>query len=493
MLTERETITESSLPDYNQLPAEPSAEKPTRKRKAKPRRRVREEKAPEPNQVKVNASFSMPVEQLAQLAQSPEEEEDEDNEEEIEEAEEAYPRDNRHLLYGPGLASVPFQPRLAADDHSESVREHLRQVSEANAFKAKIWRVPEGFARRNPLIQRKPSNPIGWSYQGEFSYDPETLDDDLLSMFSDGHYFVEIREHGRFVQGLLKTVGDPSSSETVMPPTVQAAVHEHAPPDPLKEAKANAFAMNAVVDAATRLAEVAAHQQPAQHPKPQTLKERLEELKLMQQMFAPPQPQAQQQHDPLEKLASALEGETLKRILSSIKSENPVAPVEPSTTIWDWAMEIVPHVAPGLNALMAGAGVWLRSLGQQPVAINQQPAQTAPQKPSQLPQPAPPQPEPPIEEPATEGEGVDIQFLMQDLINNVPPAETAEKVKALARSKPFLRPFLKQYLAKENRILWEELAQLCETEAEANELREGLDACTWKDDWLNALKKHLQS
>ncbi len=491
MLTERDTASNESFHDYNQ--PDPPEAKPRKKRA--PRRKRENEEAPAPRsesgQVKVKADFTMPVERFARLA----EEEVDDDEEEIEEIEEADSRNYRHLLYGNGLASVPVQPRVVTEDHSESVREHLRQVSEANAFKARIWRVPDTFAKRNPLIQRKPANAIGWSYQGEFAYDPDTLDDDLLSVFTDGHYFVEVREHGKFVQGMLRTVGDPSSAETVVTPAAQPTViHESAPaPDPLKDAKANVYVMNSVVEAATKLLEAQAHQQPPAPSKPPSLKERLEELRLMQQMFAPPQP-ALSQTDPLEKLASALESESMKRILSTIKSDNPVAPVEPQSSFWDFAAGAMETLAPGLNPLLAGLGRYLAGLAQASPA--QSPAPTNPARPTQIPAP--------VEAPVVESEasstteteednGVNIQFLIQDLINQVPAEQTAQKVRQMSAGKPFIKPFLKQYLAKENAALWEELISLCESDGEAATLREGLAECTWKDDWLDALKKHLQS
>jgi len=365
--------------------------------------------------------------------------------------------------------------------------------------------VPPAFAARNPLIARKPASAPGWAYQGEIPFDPETLDSDLLTLFNDGHYFVEVRERGEFRSGMLKTVGDPASLETMMPPAASPViVQEHAtpPPDPLKDAKAQTHIMESVISAATRLIEAQAIAQPVQPVKPPSLKERLEELKLMQQMFAPQQPQ-QQQHDPLEKLASALEGETLKRILSTIKSENPIAPAEPPTSFWDFAAQAAEYLAPGLNPLLAGLGQWLLNSIPSVQAPQQQKQQQRPTPPRPLPSP---QPQPPAatsdaadeqlpetgEEPATEEEGVSIQFLIQDLIANTPTDQTAAKVKELMRTRPFVRPFLKQYLAKDNAAIWEELIGLCETEQEAATLREGLASCTWKEDWLNSLKQHLQ-
>jgi hypothetical protein len=475
MLTERDNTTEIVPPNHNEMSAEQAPEKPRRKR-SYTRRRLREEK-PEPNQVKVNANFSLPIEQFAQLANDQFEE---DDEEEIEEVEETDSRDRRHLLYGPGLASLPFQPRVAAEDHSESVREHLRQVNEASAFKARIWSVPAAFAQRNPMIQRKPKVAPGWAMRGEIQYDPDSLESDLLALFADGYYFVEIRERGQFHSGQMVTVGDPSSPEVTMPQTVQRTiVHEPAAaPDPLKDAKANAFVMNSVIEAATKLLEAQAHQQPAQQKQP-SLKDRLEELKMMQQMFAPAQPQ-QQQRDPLER------------------------PAEQLSSFWDFAAQAAEYLAPGLNPLLAGVGQWLLASLQPTPPPQQPPPMQRPvsNKPPQLPQRTPvttapatvvEQPSDAGEEPATEDDGVNIQFLVSDLLANEAPQVTADKVKAMLRSKPFIRPFLNEYLSKPNAELFGLLIGLCEGEQEAVTMREGLQACTWKEDWLNSLKRHLRN
>lgn len=485
MLTERDTTSNEPFHDYNQ--PDPPEAKPRKKRAPRRKRVVEEPPAPrvESGQVKVKADFTMPVERFARLA----EEEFDDDEEATEEVEEADPRDYRNMLHGNGLASMPVQPGVVAETHSESVREHLRQVSEANAFKARIWRVPDTFAKRNPLIQRKPANAIGWAYQGECAYDPETLDDDLLSVFSDGHYFVEVREQGKFVQGMLKTVGDPSSPEAAMPPTAQSAViHEPmaSAPDPMKEAKANIVAMNAVVDAATRLAEVAAHQQPPPTQKTPSLKERLEEFEMLKRIFSPPQ--TPQQADPFEKFLGMVQSEAFQKVLSTIKSDNPVAPVEPQSGFWDFAAGALESLAPGLNPLLAGAGRYLASLGQVPLSQSPAPATSA--QPSQI---SAPVDAPPVVEAEEEETGVSIQFLVQDLIAQVPAELTAQKVKQMAANNPFVKPFLKQYLAKDNAALWEDLIALCESEEEATTLRNGLAECTWKDDWLNTLKQQLQS
>ncbi len=484
MFTERETEATETTTEQHETHTEPPAEKPRRKRRA-PRRRVREEK-PEPNQVKVNASFSVPVEQFAQLANDQYEEEDD---EEIEETEEIDSLADRNLLFGAGLASVPFRSPMDGTGHAAHVRDHLRQVSEANAFKAKIWQVPESFAIRNPLIQRKPASVPGWSMRGEIQYDPETLETDLLALFADGYYFVEVRESGQFRSGQLITVGDPSA-KAVIPAMVQPTiVHEPAPPvDPVKEATAQAKILDTVLTATTRLLEAQTAQQPAQ-PKQPSLKERLEELKLMQQMFAPPAP-SQQQRDPLEKLAEALESETLKKILGSIKSDNPVeAPAEQGTGFWDFAMNAIETLAPGLNPLLAGLGRMLMTNGATSNAPN--PAPKPVNKPAVIPGNSLPPAEPP--ETVEEEEGVDIRFLIQDLADNVPPEQTAQKVKDLLANKPFARPFLRQYLAMDNQAIWDALAGLAENETEAAALRKALEACEWREDWLNSLKQHLQS
>ncbi|HMV47035.1 MAG TPA: hypothetical protein PLD20_05845 [Blastocatellia bacterium] len=491
MLTERDTTSNEPLHDYNQ--PEPPEAKP-RKKRAQRRKRVVED-APTPRvesgQVKVKADFTMPVERFARLA----EEEFDDDEEETEEVEEIDSRDYRHLLYGNGVAPMSIQPGVVAETHSESVREHLRQVSEEATFTARIWRVPSGFAIRHPLIRRKPKSAPGWAYQSDLPYDPETIEGDVLQAYGDGHYFIEVRENGRFQTGMLITVGDPASVEVQMTPTTtpQGTVYEATPappPDPVKEAQAQAKIIDTMTNAYTRLLEVQSHQQPVQPPEPPSLKERLEELRLMQQMFAPQQPAASHA-DPMEKLAAALESESIKRILSTIKSDNPVAPVEPQTSIWDFLSGAMETLAPGLNPLLAGAGRYLAGLAQASPA--QSPAPTNPSRPTQIPAPVE-SPAVGSEEITEEDNGViSIQFLLQDLINQVPAEQTAQKVRQIANSYPLIKPLLKQYLAKDNAVLWEEFIARAQSDGEAATLREGLAECTWKDDWLNALKKHLQS
>ncbi len=485
MFTETESNVTETLTEQHEPHTEPSAEKPRRKRTYRPRR-ARMEKPEAGNQVKVNASFSVPVEQLAHFASDQSEDYDD---EEIEETEEIDSPADRNLLFGAGLASVPFRSPVDATGHAAHVRDHLRQVSEANAFKAKIWQVPESFAIRNPLIQRKPASVPGWSMRGEIQYDPETLETDLLALFADGYYFVEVRESGQFRSGQLVTVGDPSSAKPAMTAVQPTIVHEAPPPvDPVKEATAQAKILDTVLTATTRLLEAQTSQQPAQ-PKQPSLKERLEELKMMQQMFAPPV-QPQQQHDPLEKLVEALESETLKKILGTIKSDNPVeAPAEQGGGFWDFANNAIEMLAPGLNPLLAGLGRMLMSSGVASNAPNPAP------KPVHQPAAIQVSAVPPVEpsETVEEEEGVDIRFLIQDLADNVPPEQTAQKVKDLMANKPFARAFLKQYLAMDNQAIWDALASLAENKTEAAALRQALEACEWRDNWLNSLKQHLQS
>ena len=493
MFTETESNATETLTEQHEPHIEPAAEKLRRKRTYKPRRARTEQPKPEPNQVKVSANFSLPIEQFAQLANDQSEDYDD---EEIEETEEIDSPVDRNLLFGTGLASVPFRSPVADEGRAEYVRDHLRQVSEANAFKAKIWRVPEGFAIRNPLIQRKPASAPGWAYQGDIPYDPDSLDSDLLTLFSDGFYFVEIRERGLFRSGMLKTIGNPAakSSDAVAPivPPQPVYIHEPAPVvDPVKEATAQAKILDTVLTATTRLLEAQTAQQPAQQKQP-SLKERLEEMKLMQQMFAPPAP-TQQQRDPLEKLAEALESETLKKILGTIKSDNPVEPQPEGSSFWDFASGAVEQLAPGLNPLLAGLGRWLMTTafsgdgGQQPKPVNQSAAiPVGTSLPTQQTNATPPEATP-------EDDGVDIRFLIQDLANQVPPEDTAQKVKDLMANKPFIRPFLKKYLAADNQTILNEVVGLAENETEAASLRQALEACEWRDEWLNSLKQHLQS
>lgn len=486
MFTETESNVTETLTEQHELHTEPSAEKPRQKRAYKPRRARTEQPKPEPNQVKVSANFLLPIEQFAQLANDQSEDYDD---EEIEEAEEIDSPADRNMLFGAGLASVPFRSPVDGTGHSAHVRDHLRQVSEANAFKAKIWQVPENFALRFPMIQRKPASAPGWAMRGEIQYDPDTLETDLLALFADGYYFVEIRESGQFRSGQLVTVGDPSSAKPVMTAVQPTIVHEAPPPiDPVKEATAQAKILDSVLTATTRLLEAQTAQQPVQ-PKQASLKDRLEELKMMQQMFAPPAQQQQQQRDPLEKLAEALESETLKKILGSIKSENPVeTSAEQGGGFWDFANNAVEMLAPGLNPLLAGLGRMLMSSG----VVSNAPNSTAKpvHKPAaiQVSAVAPVEPSENIEE----EEGVDIRFLIQDLADNVPAEQTAQKVKDLMAKKPFARAFLKQYLAMDNQAIWDALAGLAENETEAATLRQALEACEWREEWLNSLKQHLQ-
>lgn len=481
MLTERNTET---TPEANEQPDE---QKPPRRR-APRRRRVEEQPAPSSNdRVKVKADFTMPVSQFARLA-----EEEIEYEEEIEEDEEADSRYSRHLLYGDGLAPLPFQPRVVTEGHSESVREHLRQVNEAAAFKARIWSVPAAFAQRNPMIQRKPKVAPGWAMRGEIQYDPDTLESDLLALFADGYYFVEVRERGAFCSGQLVTVGDPSPETMLAAPTQPTIIHEAAPhTDPVKEANAQAKMLDTFSTAFARLLEAQSSQQPSPQ-KPPSLKDRLEELQMLKQMFAPPVAVGQQQQrDPLEKLAEALESEALKKILGAVKSENPVQTAEEQSGFWDFAMNAVEQLAPGLNPLLAGLGRMLMTSNEPTAVTTQQSARTSRPsiKPQQLPVTEPPETITSNEE----EEGVDIRFLIQDLAAQTEPEETAKKVKAIMASKSFARPFLKQYLAADNKDIWEALIGLAENEQEAAELRKALEACEWREKWLNSLKQHLQS
>lgn len=471
---------------------QPSDSKPEphakpKRRRASTRRRVREEQAPEEQTVKVNANFHLPLSQFAQLA---EEQGAEDEAEDVEEFEEADSDADYHLLYGDGLSSLSVH---AAETHGNpaSIRAHLRQLSDAKAFRAKVWRVPESFARRNPLIQRKPSSTPGWAFQGEIAYDPETLDSDLLTLFADGFYFIEIRENGRYCSGMLTTIGNPTQphndAAAVPPPVI--VQEPAAPPDPMRDATAQAKLMSGVVDAATRLLSAQAALTPAQ-PKQPTLKERLEEIEALRRMFAPAQPAQQPQPDPLEKLAAALESETLKRILGTIKSENPIAPPDTQTGFWDFAASAAEMLAPGLNQLLAGLGRMLLNNNPAPApAPTAQPLRTAT---AALPTAAPPAPAV-SDLPSDEGEGLDIRFILEDLAKQTPAEQTAERIKALLKNKPLFRPFLTQYLAKENAEIWETFIGLADGEEEAATLREALDACPWKDEWLNSLKAALNS
>jgi len=493
MFTERESDATETLTAHDEPHIEAPVEKPRRQRRAA-RRRVRDvQSEPKPNQVKVNASFSLPVGQFAQLANDQHEEDDDEETEEIEEIDSLA---DRNMLFGTGLAPVPFRSPMADEGRTEYVRDHLRQVSEANAFKAKIWRVPEGFAIRNPLIQRKPASAPGWAYQGDIPYDPDSLDSDLLTLFSDGFYFVEIRERGAFRSGMLKTIGNPAakSSDAVAPivPPQPVYIHEPAPMvDPVKEATAQAKILDTVLTATTRLLEAQTAQQPAQQKQP-SLKDRVEELQMLQNLFAPKQA-VQQQRDPLEKLAEALESETLKKILGTIKSDNPVEPQPEGSSFWDFASGAVEQLAPGLNPLLAGLGRWLMTTafsgdgGQQPKPVNQPvviPVDAS--LPTQQHETAPPKAIP-------EDDSVDIRFLIQDLADQVPPEVTAKKVKDLMANKPFIRPFLKKYLAADNQTILNEVVGLADDETEAASLRQALEACDWREDWLNSLKQHLQS
>ena len=479
------TETESVAGNEQVMSVEPA--KPKRRKPA--RRKAVKAPVAETNDVRVKAEFSLPVEQFGRLTSGQEEFDAEFDDEETEETEEADPNYDRNLLFRNGLEPVPFRSAMDDDSRSESVRHHLRQISEANAFKAKIWRVPESFAARNPLIQRKPTSTPGWAFQGEIAYDPDALDSDLLTLFSDGYYFVEIRERGLFRSGMLKTIGNPharqSEAQSVPP---QVVIHEPAPTvDPLRDATAQAKVMNSVVEAATKL--LAAH--PAQ-PKQPSLKDRLEELQMLRQMFAPPQP-AQPQRDPMERLAETLESEAMKRIIGAIKSENPVESPQESSGFWDFAMNTVEQLAPGLNPLLAGLGRMLMNSGL--------PAATAPieQPPRAVAAPAAISTDLPVEEittpttdTTTEEDGVDIRFLLEDLANNVAPEITAQKIRDLMANKPLIKPFLKKYLSSPNQTIWDDVIGLADSETEAANLRQALEACAWREEWLNSLKQSLQ-
>lgn len=466
-------------------PAKPKRRKPVRRKAVK---------APvvETNDVRVKAEFSLPVEQFGRLTSGQEEFDAEFyGDEENEEAEEVDPNYDRNLLFRNGLEPVPFRSAMDDDSRSESVRHHLRQISEANAFKAKIWRVPESFAARNPLIQRKPTSTPGWAFQGEIAYDPEALDSDLLTLFSDGYYFVEIRERGLFRSGMLKTIGNPNArqSETQSVPP-QVVVHEPAPTvDPLRDATAQAKVMNSVVEAATRLLSAQAALQPAQ-PKQPSLKDRLEELQMLRQMFAPPQP-TQPQRDPMERLAETLESEAMKKIIGAIKSENPVESSQESSGFWDFAMGAVEQLAPGLNPLLAGLGRMLMSSGLPATApIEQAPRAVA--TPAAISTDLPMETTTPPADMTTEEDGVDIRFLLEDLANNVAPETTAQKIKDLMANKPLIKPFLKKYLSAPNQTIWNDVIGLADSETEAANLRQALEACEWREEWLNSLKQSLQ-
>lgn len=439
------------------------------------------------NNVQLKADFSLPIDRLARLA-----EEEPDDDEDFAETE-------LDLLEP---VALPFQQNNSGD--SVSTDEYLRQLQETNRVKAHIWRVPKLFAERNPLITRKPASAPGWAFQGEIPFSPDTLDNDLLTLFADGYYFVEVRERGRFKASFLKTIGNPSNPQTDPPivPAPQVIVQEPAPAsDPIKDAKAQILVMNSVVTAATRLLEAQATAQNAPPPKQPTLKERIEELKALQQLVNPPQAQ-QPQRDPMERFAEALESEALKKILSAVKSDNPVV-TEPPTSFWDFAAQAAEYLAPGLNPLLAGLGAVLMNQlqGAQPQqpALNptraQQPRQQAlaGAQTNQRAEPANTA-SPDIEaeainaESQTEEEGVDIRFLLVDLFNQAPVTETAVKINDLTANKPFIRPFLKQYLAMPNEEIFAGVLDLCESEAEAQQVRQALAACAWKDEWLNNLK-----
>ena len=448
------------------------------KAKQKPRPVVRRRLLRRTNTVKLKADFALPIDRLARLAEQEELDEEDDSLFDPTDLDPAQP------------LVLPFQQTNGGN--GQSTDEYLRQLQETNRIKAHIWRVPKIFAERNPLITRKPASAPGWAYQGEIPFSPDALDEDLLTLFADGFYFIEVRERGRFKAGFLKTIGNPSQpSESAAAPAIQPViVQESQPADPIKDAKAQVYVMNSVVEAATQLLQAQAAAKP-DAPKPPTLKERIEELRALQQLMQPNQPQQNpQQRDPLERFAEALESEAVKKILNVVKNDKAPLPTEPQTTFWDFAAQAAEFLAPGLNPLLAGLGRWLMM-------------SVAPQQQGSRPDPQPqrsqnalaganaPQATPATTNAPEEDFAVDIRFLVEDLAAQTPVAVTAQKINEIVRTKPFIRPFLTKYLSASNEEIWQDLLSLCESEEEAAQMRQALDDCAWKDDWLNNLKQAL--
>lgn len=452
---------------------EPEEEPRPRRRSARSRSRRR----PQRHTVNLKADFSMPIERLARLAEEDYADEDE--------TPDPYPSGSAAT----DLAALPFEHADGMDGISTD--EYLRQVKERNRVKALIYRVPKLFADRNPLISKKPASTPGWAFQGEVPFDPQTLDSDLLTLFSDGHYFIEIRDRGRFKAGFLRTIGNPQNADPLPPAAAPIVVHEPAPSaNPLADTKAQVMMMNSVVAAATRLLEAKASAEPPA-PRPPSLKERIDEMVALQRLLQPPQAAAAvPAHDPLERLANALESEAVKKVLNHVKSENPIATAEPPTGFWDFATQAAEVLAPGLNPLLGALGSWIS--GQ---IASQAPPQAPTNRPTAPPRPAgaiPPAraaaPQPPPPQP--EENAVNLEFLIEDLFAQTAVEETAAKIRTLA-SKPFVGRFVKQYLAAPNEQIWGDLLDLCETEGERTQLQQSLAAATWKEDWINALKAQL--
>lgn len=425
------------------------------------------------NTVKLKADFALPIGRLARLAEEEEHEED------------GSFLDPSDLDFDQPVV-MPFQPDNGSD--GQSTDEYLRQLQEANRIKAFIWRVPKVFAERNPLITKKPANAPGWAFQGEIPFSPESLDSDLLTLFADGFYFVEVREKGRYKAGFLKTIGNPAPpAHESAAPAPQIVVQESQPPalDPVKDAKAQILVMNGVVAAATRLLETQAMAQGTPQKQP-SLKERIEEMRAMQQLFAPQQQQPAQQRDPLERLSEALESEAVKKIISAVKRDDALT-AEPQTSFWDFAAQAAEVLAPGLNPLLVGLGRWLMGAAAQQ-QVSRPPAPTRPTQ--QHPQAALAGTTPPADtnEAPEEDNAVDIRFLVEDLARQAPVEETAAKINEIARTRPFVKPFLKKYLNSPNEEIWQDLLDLCESDEETAQMKQALEACTWKDEWLNNLK-----
>jgi hypothetical protein len=193
----------------------------------------------------------------------------------------------------------------------------------------------------------------------------------------------------------------------------------------------------------------------------------------------------------MERLAETLESEAIKKIIGAIKSENPVESPQESSGFWDFAMGAVEQLAPGLNPLLAGLGRMLMNSGLPT-------APTAPIEQASRPvvTPAAISTDLPVDTTTNaatvEDDGVDIRFLLQDLANNVAPETTAQKIRDLMANKPLIKPFLKKYLSADNQTIWNDVIGLAENEAEAANLRQALEACDWREGWLNSLKQHLQ-
>lgn len=436
---------------------------------------------PAPPMARVNVSMELPPERFARLAQQ-----DEPGTTD----EETIDQELADLLQSPNNV-------LHSDKPPETDRraQYVEEAKKENELRAHIYRIPDRIPAY-AIPDKLPKTKVGWLHYGAIPFDPDSYEDEIQRGFPPGNYWLDIRKSGQFVtKEVVSVAANPLQSPdgvTAAPSPAPAAL---APMPLALDAPALSAdkQLKSVFDLAERLLKLQPQHTAAPPP---TLREQLAELRELQKLFQPQQ--ATPAQNPLEDLVKVVQSEAFKQIKEMMRSPE----AGPKTTWMDVIRDMLPYFGPAIAPLVAVASQAAAKQvarayaanapqpgpvqGTQHKAANTAPQPTPPEhQPPRAVAPAPPPPLTGTDEEWEEEELNPIQQLVQDLSEQRPVAESAELIRASVQRMPLLKGQVKKLIESENAKVWEMLSLIGVPE-------EVLADISWKDDWLNELRKELQ-